>query len=294
MRKQAGRDRRVVELVTKLLPVSIFPGEWESTVPGEGFDFLDIRPYRPGDDPRRLHLPSLVGEGKKRIVDRVAQVQVTIYIYANFSQTMERNEELHFFSKAEIRDVLAGLICFSAAKVYSPLAHVAFAGGIEHIFPPVMGDDNAHRIFRWALRQDSFPGSPDMKMTLGHILRFARPRSIVFLVSDFLGDLDFFEELKRVARSVDLVPIIVQSEQEKGMLSLSGAMRFPLQDVESGEVALIRIDKTQQARMQGAWDAHYSRLQKMFRESQAEWIIADSPSVCLPRLQALFAKRRAR
>jgi len=295
MQKHGGKvSRRSVELVARLAPISIFPGEWESTVAGEGFDFLQIRPYRPGDDPRRLHLPSLIQEGKKRTIDRVAQTQVTIYIYADTSRTTERNEDLHFFSKAEIRDVAVGLISFSAAKVYSPLSYIAFAGAIERVFPPLMGDDNAQRVFRWSLEQKAFPGTVDMRMVLAHVLRFAKPRSIVFLISDFLGALDFSAELKRVARSVDLVAIIVQSEQEKRMFSLREPMRFTLGDLRTEGVSDVRIDKVQQERMRQAWHTHYRHVEEMFGSAHAEWIIADSVDVCLPRLQRLFTRRRAR
>lgn len=286
------KNSRVIDFVMKFAPLNALPGEWQSTVPGEGFDLFQIRPYIFGDDATKIHLPSLIKEGEYRVIDRVAQTQVNVYLYADFSHSMTRNENLHFFSKAEIRDVVVGLLCFSAAKIYSPLSLCAFSDRARYSSPPVIGDDNAQRIFRWALECEGFEGATNLKSALQHIMRFAKSRSLVFFISDFMDELDFLSELKKVTSRFDFVAVVIQSNFEKKLISSSRSACLTVSDSESKIVEDLYLDTRKKESMRQAWEDHFRELRAILKSANAQWIFADSPDVCLRRLQKLFARRR--
>lgn len=287
---------KLLEFIAKFKPLSIFPGEWESGVGGQGFDFFQIKPYEQGDDLRNIHFSSLIQTGEKRIIERAAQMQVSIYIYSDFSASMARDEEFEFFSKADTRDATTALICFSAAKIYSPLGLVAFSDKARQIFPPVMGEEYADRLAYWGIKQGAFPGVASIGTVLSHVQTFSKPRSLIFLISDFLDieDSALIEELPLVSRRFDVIPVIVRSEQEKKMLSAREGARFPFIEAETGRVREERLTNARKQKMREAWERHDKKLRDLFSGANLQWAEVSFPGECFPRLQGIFSARQSK
>ena len=78
-----------IRLFSRIKLRNVFPGEWESVYSGEGIEFSTIKPFEPGDDVRDLDLHALVQSGEEDVILRVVERQMRIYIWADFSGSMQ-------------------------------------------------------------------------------------------------------------------------------------------------------------------------------------------------------------
>jgi uncharacterized protein (DUF58 family) len=284
--RESSTKSKTILFITRLAPLGIFPGEWESVMAGQGFDLLQIRPYQQGDDLRNLHLPSLMQKRRKRIVDRISEKQMKMYIYSDFSRSMD--------TKADTRDIAVALISFSSGKIYSALSLIAFSDGVKHIFPPAMGNENVRRIVDWSLEERSYEGITNIRNALSHSVNFCEPRSLVFLISDFFCELDYFEEMKKARQMFDVVPVIVRDSSR--MTGFNGSSCFVCKDPETGKESPVYLSKKEFVKIQHEASRFYSQLDIMFGELNMQYVTLSEPSVtaCYREFQKFFAKRLAR
>ena len=285
LRESTSRGK-IIRLISQLTPLGIFPGEWESAMAGQGFDLLQIRPYQQGDDLRNLHLPSLMQKRRKRIVDRASERQMKIYIYSDFSRSMERTRD--------IRDIAIALVSFSSGKIYSALSLVAFSDKVRRSFPPAMGSENVERIVDWTLREGHYAGITNIRNALSHSVSFCERRSLVFFISDFFCELDYFEEMKRAGQMFDLVPVIVRDPQKT--IDFSASAYFLCKDPETGKESPVYLSKKERSKIEDEASRFYGDLDKMFGELNMKYITLDDPgiTVCYGEFQKFFARRLAR
>ena len=277
---------KIIRFINQLTPLSIFPGEWESAMAGDGFDFLQIRPYQQGDDLRNLHLPSLMQKRRKRIVDRASERQMKIYVYSDFSRSMEQVRD--------IRDMAIALISFSSGKIYSSLSLVAFSDKVRHSFPPAIVNDNVRRIVDWSLEERHYQGITNIRNALSHSVNFCEPRSLIFFISDFFCELDYFEEMKQARQMFDVVPVIVRDSPKN--IDFNERVCFICCDPETGKESRVYLSKKEYAKIQSEAGRFYSGLHKMFGELNMQYVALDDPGIddCYRKFQKFFAKRLAR
>lgn len=227
---------RKVQLFSRLKLRNIFPGEWESIWTGDGIEFASIRPLEPGDDLRELDLHRLVQSGEEEIIQRAVGRQMQILVWADWSGSMRRFQEMLFSEKAEIRDIAVGLLVFSAWNSYNPVGLCAFAKDVLHFFPARSGERYCTEILEWMIEEE-YRGAPqpaDIRKALSFLFERAAPQSLVFLVSDYqdpVFDGDFVPLLRQVAERFDFVPVVIRDPLEE-QVALSRSVRVAVRDSE--------------------------------------------------------------
>lgn len=203
---------------------NILPGEWESNYIGGGIEFDSIRPFEPGDDIKDIDLHTLVQSGEQEIIHRKDRRQMKIFICADFSGSMQRFERMLFPSKSKIREMVIGLLLFSAWKMNSPVGLCSYNGEKNKFFEAQRGQNNCEKILHWIMSNDmgndydSRHSSIDIQKILSLIVRRFSPQSMIFLVSDFedyLFEGDFSTVLRIIADRFDLIPVIIRDPLTK-------------------------------------------------------------------------------
>lgn len=288
-----------VALFSKLKPRTIFPGEWESIYTGDGIEFAAVEPLEPGDDLRDLDLHALVQSGEERMIRRVASRQIRVFVWLDFSGSMQRFEPMLFSKKPEIRDIAVGLILFSACGAYSPVGLCAFDDGIRRFFPARSGERYCWEILDW-LTSYSCEGSgapADLSKAIANLVAAVPPHSLVFLVSDFheAASPDELADLLRPAASkFDLVPVVLKDPLEMGG-TLRWSVRLPACDSEGGASREVYLTPERLWLMQQASARHLAQLERCFREIGIGHVVLDSASIedCHRALSGFFEARRA-
>lgn len=294
-----GLKEKKIQFFSRLKLRNIFPGEWESVYKGEGVEFADIKPFEPGDDLRDIDLHALVQSGEELVVQRVVERQMRVYVWADFSGSMQRFEEMLFSQKPEIRDIAIGLILFSAVKLYSPIGLYPFGLKNGKIFPPKIGEGYCQEILDWLSDEKNLRpfASSGIETALRSLLEFAQPRNMVFFISDFKQKI--FEEnpaslLRPAVSKFDFIPVVIRDPLEKeGCLKRSVRIRVQSSS-EGGEKKEVYLTTEILQEIQRISRAHLQNLERNFKKLGIEHLVLDSSSVdeCLRVFSNFFQARK--
>ncbi len=287
-----------IQLFSRLKLKNILPGEWESIYTGEGIEFAAIKPFEPGDDLRELDLHTLVQSGEEEIIQRVVERQMRVFIWADFSGSMQGFEEMFFSQKPEIKDIAIGLLLFSACNAYSPVGLCAFNKEIMKFFPAKSGESYCWEILNWIIDQEykGFTAPADIQNAVSFLIDRAVPQSLVFFISDFQDQAfegDFTTLLRPVAKKVDFVPVVIRDPLEK-QTSLKRSVSIAVKDNEGDGSAEIYLTPQKLKEIQEVSARHLLRLERNFRQVGIEHVVLDSHSIndCYQVLSGFFEGRK--
>ena len=191
---------RVLEMTIGRRVDGLLSGDHRSTLLGRGTELAQVRPYVPGDDPRRLDWDVTARTGTPHVRVELAERILVTWLLADLSASMA-------FGTAERRkaDVAAGalLALGHAASVRgNRVGVVTFGRQIEQVMPPRQGRAGLLGVML-TLRETEAEGTPGgraMADAMRRLGAMARQRALVCVISDFRGRLDW---KRRSSRSPD-------------------------------------------------------------------------------------------
>jgi uncharacterized protein (DUF58 family) len=134
-------------------------------------------------------------------------------------------------------------LSFAATTNNDKVGLLIFTDRVELFIPPRKGRRHVLRVIRELLAFQPEGYGTDIKLSLDTVNRVLKRRSIVFLVSDFLVDIETYRQIMFVTnRRHDVIAIDLHDPLET---NIAGVGLLALEDAESGELML--IDTSNQA-----------------------------------------------
>jgi len=233
-------------------------GEQASPFRGPGLDFEDLRPYQPGDDPRRIDW---------RVTARLRKPFVRVYGETRQAVAwvvLDRGPSMRFGTRARLKAAqaarLAGLILTSASHAHDALA-LALLDGEAFVSPPPRAGRAALHGAIETLRAPCPPAAdttPSTWTSLLAELELTLPRGArLWLVSDFLA-LTARDEalLERLAARAELTLCQIEDPSERELPRLG---RVHLQ----GRAGPVELDTGAAALREGYAAARAARLDRL-------------------------------
>lgn len=230
------RKVRRIELRTRRRVESELSGDYHSSFRGQGIDFHDYRAYLHGDDARALdwNVTARLGEPYVRTFTEERQKSVLLLVDISGSTEFGTGES----TRREFACEVAAHLAFSALDNKDLVGLALFSDRVEHWVHPGRGRQHGLRLLRDILvRQPSRAGS-NLAPVLESLLSPGIPRSLVFLLSDFLVA-DCSRPLRLVAQRHELICLHLLDPAELNPPPL-GKVIF--QDAETQQV--LEVDTT--------------------------------------------------
>jgi uncharacterized protein (DUF58 family) len=212
-------------------------GAYRTVWRGAGIDFTDLRVYTPEDDVRHIdwNVTARVDEPYVRLYteDR----EMTAWLVVDRSASMRFGRQAGKESTAtELAVALARLIAQGGNRVGA----ILYDNHAQQVIPPRTGRDQTLRIAR-ELMKPSAPGKKGATTDLAAMLRLAavtttQRRSLVFVMSDFIGEPDWDRPLAMLIHRHEVVVIRVVDPAE---LDLPDLGLILVEDAETGEQLLV-------------------------------------------------------
>jgi len=264
-------------------------GAWASVFRGRGFDFRDIVPYDDDPDPVRINWPAtfLEEEGELAVTVYAEERDINIFLLANLSPSMVFGSRQSKLGRVAL---LAALFSYTAYKRKDRFRFVGYAGDVELGFPSPRGRNypfllaNAILGFDWKGKERGG--------LLQAAMRLPRRKSLVLLVSDFLGPLDGVSKtLEVLAPKHDIVPIVLWDRRELELPSGRGII--PLRSIETGRLQYVLLcRKTREAHRRNV-ERRQEELRRVFgRFGIAPYFFTEVTETDLAALIRLFLERR--
>jgi uncharacterized protein (DUF58 family) len=223
------RQVKLIELRTRGLVNSLFTGEYRSVFKGQGMEFAEVREYQHGDEVRSIDWNVTARMRRPYVKRYIEERELTVMIAVDLSGSERFGTKRRF--KSELASELAAVLAMSAIRNNDRVGALIFTDHVEHVLPPRKGRRHALRLIRDLLVFEPEGRRTDIAGTSDYLLKMLAHKTIVFLVSDFLGE-GIERPLKLLAQRHDLVAVTVEDPSEVELPDL-GIARFI--DPETGQ-----------------------------------------------------------
>ena len=236
-------DTRIAEIIKKVQRIQIvanravndlFAGQYQSVFRGRGMEFDEVREYQPGDDIRSIDWNVTARAGTPYIKRFSEERELTVLFLVDVSASGAFGSKER--SKLEMVVEVAALLMFSALKNNDKVGLLLFCDEVLEYFPPRKGKQNVLHLIRELLSAEPVARETRIESALEFVSQVHKRRSVVFLISDFLGE-SARKPLAVANRRHDLIAISVADPREH-VLPDVGFIK--LRDAETGE--LVELD----------------------------------------------------
>ena len=256
-------------------------GNNPSIFQGEGYDFVELREYMPGDDIRRIdwNITAKMQTPYIKIFREERELNVVIASVLNGS--------VHFGSKVFKQDTIAdivALLSFSTIKNGDLLSSYIFTDKMVSHNKPSKKTHSVQTSVDEILKFNAINQKVDFKVLSDTLYKRLKRKSLILIVGDFFEIPDF----KLLAKKHEVVAIVVRDMLEEK----PPAMGFSsLVDPESGAVLEGDFNESSVASYAKKVAAHDHKLYETFRKHQIRFTKIYTSSVASVELRRLFEGR---
>jgi len=217
----------------------LLAGDYRSQLLGDGSELAQIRPYQPGDDVRQIDWNVTARTGEPHVRVQHAERVLVTWLVLDTSPSMRFGTAER--RKADVAEGVAIALGHVATRRGNRLGVVTFGDANPRSAPVRQGRHGLIGLLG-TLQDDAADRTSRVGATsLGEAVRradsLARQRSLVVIVSDFRGPLDWRRPMLQLAGRHDVVAVEVRDPREQ---ELPNAGELWLVDPETGRQ--MRVD----------------------------------------------------
>jgi uncharacterized protein (DUF58 family) len=224
---------RALELAVGRRVDGLLAGDYRSAFAGVGTELWQVRPYEPGDDVRRIEWNVTARTSIPHVRVELAERVLVTWLVLDASASMAFGTADR--RKADVAEGVAVAVGYAATRRGNRLGTIAF-GSEPQVERPRQGRRALLETLR-LLRELPPTGGGSLRDALELTDRVATQRSLVIVVSDFRGPLDWRPPLLRLAGRHTILAVEVRDPREQELADV-GELR--LVDPETGRQ--LRVD----------------------------------------------------
>ena len=198
---------RKLHFSSKKLANQIAQGTYRSAFKGRGIEFEEVRPYVPGDDIRSIDWKVTARSNSPHIKLYKEERELNVLILIDISQSMSTG------TRGQLLNSLAGTIgaalTLIALRNNDKVGLITFSDKIHTYIPPRKTRSSTTRVLKEVISPNR-----DKKQNESNIWKFinntTKKKSIVFLISDFDGSIEFNQAFQKVAKKHDVNLIAIR------------------------------------------------------------------------------------
>jgi uncharacterized protein (DUF58 family) len=217
-------------------------GAYRTVFRGTGIDFTDLREYTPEDDVRHIDWNVTARMDEPYVRQYTEDRELTAWLVLDQSASMRFGATARGRFGGGSKDSTLTELAVCLARLFAQggnrVGAILYDNRLRRVIPPRTGRD--HVLYLTDQFTRAISGPPDGRTTdLDAMLHLAattvRQRSLVFVISDFIGDLDWEAAMTRLARRHEVVAICVVDPMELDLPDLGLVL---VEDAETGEQVL--------------------------------------------------------
>jgi uncharacterized protein (DUF58 family) len=240
-------------------------GAYRTVFRGTGIDFADLREYTPEDDVRHIDWNVTARLDEPYVRQYTEDRDLTAWLVLDQSASMRFGAQGKDSVLTDLAVCLARLFTHGGNRVGA----ILYDNHVRRVIPP--RTSRTHVLHLTNEIGKPVPDRPDGRTTdLAAMLHLAastaRRRSLVFVISDFIGDVDWEPALSRLAQRHEVVAIRVVDPME---LDLPDLGLILVEDAETGEQLLADTsDPLFQRRFRAEVDAREQAVESSMRRAR--------------------------
>ena len=282
-------ELRYIEVATARKMRTPRVGPFTSRLRGDGFDFDELQPYRPGDEVRRIDWNVTARLDAPFVRHTHAERELNMMIAVDVSRSMDLGTSRH--SKREAMMFVTASLLFSALSTQVSTGFMAFSDRVVVSRPPRRTRGAAWTILEQCWSAPAGSGRTAIVPAVRQLTRALKRMTMVFLVSDFLTDEDLFggPDLAMLAARHDLIAVIPEDPLERELPAGPGYIR--VRDLESGRHADVDLGPASRRRYAAEARRRRESLANAFYRVPMEHLFVPTDASAVEPLLSFFATR---
>lgn len=237
-----------IELKSKRKASNLFMGEYHSSFKGRGMIFSEVRPYQYGDDVRNIdwNKTARYNEPYVKVFEEERELTMYLLVDISASEGFGTRKQIKMETIAEI----AASLAFSATTYNDKVGLILYTNQIELMIPPKKGKQHVLRIVREIITFQPKNKETNLAVTLEQFMKYAKRKSNVFILSDFIDSSDYNKPLRIASKKHDITGLRIFDEKETYFPNIG---LVNIQDQETGEIRLIDTSSPATRKMYAAY-----------------------------------------
>ena len=203
-------------------------GNNASLFQGEGFEFAELREYVYGDDVRKIDWKTTAKLSKPfvKIYKEERELNVTVVTMLSGSTYFGTVKQ-----KSELIAEITGVLGFSAVKNTDLFSHILFADKLYEISKASKKLFSVHKAVEDAVNFSPIGKESDFKALVETLHNRLKKKSLLFILSDFIGEID----LKLLSKKHDVFAVMVRDRFEEDPSALGYLRLIDMETKQSFE-----------------------------------------------------------
>jgi uncharacterized protein (DUF58 family) len=202
------RSLKKILLKTKKQVYGDMLGNNPSPFHGEGFEFSELREYIYGDDIRKIDWKSTAKLGRPFVKLYKEERQLNVVVVSVLSGSTYFGTVRQ---KSELMMELVATLGFSAIKSSDLFSHILFADQLYSLSKPSKKLFSVHRAVEEMESFEMLGKESNFEALVELLNQRLKKRSLLFILSDFVGDID----LRLLSKKHDIVAVMVRDRFEE-------------------------------------------------------------------------------
>ncbi len=280
------KEVRRIQIVARRQVNDLLAGEYLSAFKGRGMEFDTVREYVPGDEIRSIDWNVTARSDAPFVKTFCEERELTILLAVDISASGSFGSQR--LSKIETAVEVAAVLMFTSLKNNDKVGLLFFAEDVVKYIPPRKGRGSVLRLIREMLATEPVKAETDIAKALEYIGRVQRRRSVVFVLSDFIGP-DCSKALAVANQRHDCIAVTLEDPRER---ELPNVGFLTLRDAETDE--MIELD-TRHPRVRAMFakvaNERQSKLKELLRKANVDRLEIRTDQSYATSLQRFFRMR---
>lgn len=284
------QEVRYIELRTQKRVRSLRVGGSASPLRGDGFDFDQHRPYRPGDDTRRIDWNATARTGMPFLRQTKADRELQVVLALDLTRSMQFGSGPR--SKHDALVLASSALLFTALEDRLATGIIGFTDRTIDSSAPVSDRASAWAALQkvWGQRVHASPTL--IRPVIQHLLQTLKRTTLVVLLSDFQTDepLADMAELSMLAARHDVVAVVLEDRAETALPAGRGFVR--MRDLESDAEVMVGLNAVTRRLFAARLEERRLALRNLFYRTGVSHVVVDVQGDPLEPIMGLFNGRR--
>jgi len=234
--------REIDANVRELIDVFRFILRYKILFRGSGIEFAGLREYIPEhDDASKIDWKASLRTKKLHVKQYEEERELNVYILLDVSSSMlfGTYEKL----KSEYATVMVGTIAYAAIESNDNVGFGMFSDDIKISLTPTGDLSQYYHILTLMVDPRCYGGECNLDKALSHVVNSIDERTILFIVSDFIGIGEGWEDaIKMVSGKLDkVIGIMIRDPRDTFLPEGVGNIKFA--DPFSDKILMVNVDK---------------------------------------------------
>lgn len=279
-----------LELVIKILVNTQVASRYRSVFRGKGLEFEDYRVYTPGDDARRIDWKASVRSNDLLIKEYREERDLDVYFLLDTSTSMifGSTEKL----KLEYAAEFVAAFSFFVMKAGDKSGLIMFNDKVVNMVPTATGNKHFYIMLRSLVNTDFYGGGYNLGKAIEFLMKTAKERGLLIIVSDFIGLKKEWERTVRTASVMfDVIGVMIRDPRDEVLPK--GVGQIVIEDPYTDSNIVINPNM-----LGPAYERYVKReedeIKKVFIKSNADFLKLSTSAHFTKPMVEFFIKRRQR